>query len=221
MTFAPLNKLAADFNLADLLNLLKKEIFLYLNCHAIATIKSYDQDNQSVYAQINYGKTRYSQNPTTKKLEATVVDYPVLVDCPVLFIGVTYPINAGDQAFILFNDRDIDNWIAGARSGPVATNRLHSFSDGIALVGLNKATNYDPVRAVLGLLNGNAAVAVSSDKVKVFNQLTTLNTLLQDLVTEIKAITTSNAVIGVPCTISVTSQLNLTNIATQIGGLLE
>ncbi|CAK9250669.1 unnamed protein product [Sphagnum jensenii] len=79
------------------------------------------------------------------------------------------PIAQGDQCLILFNDRSIDNWFTSGQVQPLASSRLHSFSDGIALVGLNylnngvtKLTNYDSTRAVLR--NSTTGVGVSSTK---------------------------------------------------------
>ena len=133
------------------------------------------------------------------------------------------PITAGDTCLVLFNDRDIDNWFQSGQVGPVATSRLHSMSDGIALVGIRSLANsiegYDMTRAML--FNGTTQVGVSATHVKIANNLTTLNTLLQNLITTIQAITTTNAVVGVPCTLSPASIAALTSVATQIGGLLE
>jgi hypothetical protein len=75
----------------------------------------------------------------------TSVEYPVLVDCPyfVLQGGGAYidmPISAGDYCLVLFNDRDIDNWWSTANVADPASTRKHSFSDAIALVGLNPKT---------------------------------------------------------------------------------
>ncbi len=163
-------------SLSDLLNLLKKEIFLGLNCHHLATIQSFNSAKQTVVATINYQKTIFTLNEQTKQYVATLLNYPLLVDIPVLILsggnsGLTFPIVQGDQALILFNDRSIDNWFQSGQVGPVASPRLHSLADGIALVGLRNLntllSNYDTVRA--NLYNGTTGVGVGPSQVKVYN----------------------------------------------------
>lgn len=226
----PFTLARSEPTLKDVLDLLKKDILLSLNAHAIATVQSFNASNQTVNATVNYQHTYRVLDENTGNYQSTLVSYPQLVDIPVVILGgedsfLTFPIEQGDECVVLFNDRDIDNWFAGSSSNGPNTGRLHSFSDGIALIGLrNKGRllqSYDTERVVLQ--KGDALVAVGKDDslVKIANQQTTLNTLLQDLVTTIKNITTSNAVVGVPCTISPASQVQLSNIATQIEGLLE
>jgi hypothetical protein len=108
------------------------------------------------------------------------------------------PIQEGDECLVLFNDRDMDNWYSGSSSSGVATPRLHSFSDGIILVGLSSLNNswlvYDTIRAVLraGVTPGSiTAMGVNPNNKKVLVTNTypantiTLNTLLQQLMTQL------------------------------------
>lgn len=222
-----LNRKKVDPSLKDLLDLHKKDIMLSLNCHAIGTIQSFNSTNQTATATINYKKTVLKQD-TNGVVYNELINYPVLLDIPVVIIGgglcnLTFPIATGDECLILFNDRDIDNWFSSGQVGPVASSRLHSFADGIAIVGvkslLHSITGYDMTRAKLAY--GETYVGVSATQVKIANNITTLNTLLQSLITTIQAITTTNAVVGVPCTLSPASIAALTSVASQIGGLLE
>lgn len=197
--------LIPDPDLQDLLNLHKREIMLSMNCHAIATVQSFDSANQTVQATVNYTKTYSRMNPdgTTYDQE---VPYPVLMDCPVIILGggacsLTFPIAEGDQCLILFNDRDIDNWFEGNPPGPVATNRLHSFSDGIALIGLPDISSYDEDRALLS--NGTVKLGINPETNKITAEngqslnevLTNLTTILSNLMT---ALTTAFALPAVP-----------------------
>lgn len=223
------NRKKVDPGLKDLLDLYRKEIFLNFNCHAIGTVQSFDSSNQTVTATVNYKKV-FLEMQSDNTYKNVLVDYPILIDAPVVILGggpwkLTFPISAGDECLILFNDRDIDNWFSSGQVAAPATQRMHSFSDGIVLVGLlsmsNSIGSYDSTRAVLKNHDGGAMVGVSDTKVKLSNETTTLNTLLQDLVTAIKGLTTTNTVPGAPAAISAASQLVLTNLATQIQGLLE
>lgn len=236
----PLNRVANDPSLADLLELLKKDIFLNLNCHAIATIQSFDSSTQLVSATINYKKT-FLKADALGMYSSVLVDYPILIDCPIIMMqggnGVlTFPIATGDTCLILFNDRDIDNWLHSGQVGPVGTQRFHSFSDGIALVGLrptsNPVLNYDSSRVVLK--NGTATLALGLTKIELSNATSNLNTLLQELMTELENLTTAIAAITVICAAPgspssppvnaaafVALGTQITTTATKIGGLLQ
>lgn len=212
----------------DLLNQFKRQMLLDLNCHHVGTIQEFDPETQTATATINYPKTFFQYDPSTQAHTPIPVSYPVLLDCPVVCLGggtcsLTFPIAEGDECLVLFNDRAIDNWLAGGAGAQLSSGRAHSFSDGIIIVGLrsngNALSGYDTSRAVLQ--NGSALVGVGETLIKIANGVTTLNTLLQDLITAIQAITTTNAVPGNPCLISPASQAALAAIATQIGGLLE
>lgn len=218
----PYTKAAPDPDLGDLLNLHRKEIFLALNCHAVATVQSFDPETLTITATVNYQKT-FFQRDSQGIYNPVLQDYPILADVPVIVLGggnahLTMPIQKGDQCLILFNDRDLDNWFKGALTGAVATSRMHSFSDGLALVGLhamaNPISNYSAERAELR--NGDANVSVGPEKIKVINADTDLKTILDDLVDKIKAITTSGGQ-----TVSVASQTQLDLVKIEIGELLE
>ena len=63
-----------------------------------------------------------------------------LVDVPVCFIGggnmlATFPIAAGDEALLIFADRCHDFWFAKGGVQRPAEPRIHSMSDGFAIVG--------------------------------------------------------------------------------------
>lgn len=172
----PQNSAPTEPSLNDLLNLLKKEIFLDLNCHHLATVQSFDPDAQTITATINYSKTVFTLNQDTQLYVATQVSYPQLVDVPVIAISyLTHPIEPGDQCLILFNDRSIDNWFQSSTVGPVPVARYHSFADGLALVGLNNIpnaiANWDNTRATLRNKAGTTGVGVGDTQVKIFNEM--------------------------------------------------
>lgn len=171
----PITNTKVEPSLKDLLDLLKKDIFLTLNCHALATIESFNAANQTVVATINYTRTFFKKG-VDGATAPYQVKYPILIDCPVIVLGggggsITFPIAKGDQCLMLFNDRSIDNWVQGATSGPVSSSRAHSLADGLALVGLNTAVTYDGVNVVL----------TSPTKVKIQNSLTSLGDALSQL----------------------------------------
>lgn len=177
-----------------LLDLFKVDVLQSINCHAVAKVQSFDPDDQTLTATINYKKS----------LNGKLLDYPVLVDCPVVILSggtaaLTMPIAANDDCLILFNDRDIDLWFSSGQVGELASQRLHSFSDAIALVGLKSTLNslddYDSDRAVLR--NDEAKIAVGATLIEISNNLYNLNDLLQELLTEVQNLVTQTAAITV------------------------
>lgn len=227
----PLNLQVANPTLSTVLNNLKTEIFLTLNCHALATVQSFTQNANGLFvitARMNYNKTYYELQ-TNGSYAVRTVEYPLLVDCPAITLGggstaLTFPIVVGDQCLIFFNDRDINNWFAGANSGPVATARMHSFADGIALVGFQKVAAYDSAHALLS--NGNAQVGIpattsgaAAAKVRIANSDTSLYVLLNSLITTIQDL--AIVVAGTSGTVSPTSVAELNSVNTSLQGLLE
>ncbi len=139
------NLIPNEPELKDVLELLKKDISLSLNCHAIATIQSFDSEKQTASATVNYRQT-YFERGADGVYVPVLKNYPLLVDCPVVCLGggagaLTFPIAEGDECLVLFNDRDLDNWFSGSSSSAVATSRLHSFADGVLVVGLRSLAN--------------------------------------------------------------------------------
>lgn len=230
-------------DLRDAFNVLKKEIFLSLKCHHIGTIVSFDRDQQTAQATVNYKKTYYETNSAGVPV-AILVDYPIAMDCPVICLGggaksLTFPIQKGDECLILFNDRDIDNWFQGSGNGAVSSSRLHSFSDGIIIVGVRSLANvledYDEQRAALKDNDGGATLGVNGALVAILNDDTTLKTLLQTLITNLNTLITQIAAItvtgvtpgvgvsGIPVNATAISAVStdLNTLSTQIAGLLE
>jgi hypothetical protein len=124
-------------NLDVILSDLKRDIFATLNCVQIGKVAKVNKDDQTVEVQIQI------KQPLT---DGSSVSIPLLVDVPYFILqgGSAYidmPITAGDYCLVLFNDRDIDIWWTtnGSEHDP-NTSRKHSFSDAIALVGVNPKT---------------------------------------------------------------------------------
>lgn len=203
----PSNRGATEPSLKDLLDLYQKTTMLDFNCHHLATIDSFDPTNQTVMATINYKKTYMQRNGITGVYEPVLKDYPILVSCPAIIMSggsafLEMPIKKGDTCLMLFNDRDIDNWFQTGQTASISTQRLHSFSDGIALVGLRSMANsiqdYDVNHASLWW-KGGGRIAVSSSKVLIENETQNLKELLQELITNVQSLVTATAALTVTC----------------------
>ncbi len=175
ITDLPFSPSKSDPSLFDLLNLHKKEVNLDLNCHHVGTIQSFNPANQTASATINYQKTNYERS-TSGVYEPVLTNYPLAIDCPIICLGggpgsLTFPISKGDECLVLFNDRELSNWFQGAGGGSVATARLHSFADGIIIVGIrslaNVLTNYPSDRVAIKY--GTTTIAATATQVQIAN----------------------------------------------------
>lgn len=228
------NPLPSYPEMADVLNMYGAKLSSDLNCHAIATIQSLNTTALTVSAQINYTRTLVAINPLNGTYTFSQVPYPLLSDIPLVIMGggnasLTFPIQQGDQCLLLFNDRDMDNWFSGARTGPVNSNRLHHLSDAIAIVGLipNLPTAYSTTHAILQ--KGQTKIGVSDSKVLITNSAgKTLNDILQDLVTAIENLTVLPGTFTAGITpvtgtgtVQSTGSPDLSSVASELGALLE
>ena len=139
---------------------------MQLNCHQVGEIVSFDPSTQTAEVQIKMMKTHNGE----------LQDYAILLDCPCIILGggegrLTFPIKQGDSCLVFFNDRDIDNWYASGQKMQPRTERMHSYSDAIALVGprnlQNKITDY--LQDGTELKYGDSTIKLQDNKVTITN----------------------------------------------------
>lgn len=223
-----LNQPLASPQMRDTMDIIKREIFFQTNCHAIGRITSFDSNRCVVSATIAYNMV-FQQKDSSGVYSQVQRPYPPMVDLPVFIVGggpvyFDQPFEAGDECMILFNDRDLMNWYAGQPVGPTATTRLHSFSDGVALVGLRNVQRPLPLHDGTngGITDGDAYVGVNpgDSKVVIKNEAQgSLNTILQSILTQLQTLAQTVPPSGTPLNPGVAIQLE--TLATQLGGLLE
>ena len=135
--------------LRSLLATFKQEVFEDLNCHAVGTITAFNATLQTASVQLSIPRV----------VNGKVIPYPLLTDCPVFVpsgggAALTFPIAAGDPCLVLFNDRDLDNWFTTGNMTPPNSNRMHSLSDGLVLVGVRNKASPPLVSGSRPTLNG-------------------------------------------------------------------
>jgi hypothetical protein len=145
-------------SLRDLLDGLKYEIFRDLNCARPGVIQSFNAALQEATVQIAIQQV-VAISPTGVQ---TIQSYPVLASVPVYFpsgggFTLTFPVSPGDECLVIFNDRQIDNWLTSGAGNAPSVPRLHDLSDGVALVGLRNNTR------ALGGVSTNTAQLRSDD----------------------------------------------------------
>ncbi len=145
-------------DIRTLLNMHRDEIFASLNCHQIGTVQSFNATNQTVTVQIATKRVVYNTPQalgSALQQTPTLIDYPLLTDVPVFVLSgggasIRFPIAKGDTCLVLFSDRDIENWQMTGDTGAPASSRMHSLSDGLAIVGFfslaNRITDYNATK---------------------------------------------------------------------------
>lgn len=186
-----------DPTLRSLLQALKREVMTELNCHQVGRVISFDVNTQKAKVEIQMQRVVYNQTQTAEgKLQyvPAVITYPVLGDVPVFVLSggtgvMTFPIVAGDDCLVLFNDRDLDLWYVGGQISPPNSGRLHSLSDGLAIIGfrraLNPVSNYSSTDVEMRNLGGKIAIA---EKIGISNDSTSLREALDAVITALTAL---------------------------------
>lgn len=124
-------------DLRTLLTSLGFEIKKQINCIRIGNIQSFNAANQTAVVQIAQQQIT-SISPVGV---ATLQPFAPLLSVPVYFPSgggytLTFPIAAGDECIVLFNDRELDNWkLQGGVNSYPSTPRIHDLADGVCLVG--------------------------------------------------------------------------------------
>lgn len=129
-------------DISRVLDAAKRDVKVAMNCVNIGIIQEFNPDNQTATIQIALKQVINIAPNGTK----TFQEIPLILQCPVvvLFGGGSYltmPIEPGDNCLVLFNDREIDNWLYNGGVQAPTSARIHDVSDAIALVGLRSFQN--------------------------------------------------------------------------------
>jgi hypothetical protein len=78
----------------------------------------------------------------SKIVNGEPIEPPNLIQVPVVFMkgGQSYtahPVAVGDYCLVIFNERCIDGWWSGSDNVVPPDFRIHDYSDGFAIVGIN------------------------------------------------------------------------------------
>lgn len=96
------------------------------------------------------GSTISCKPVINRLVDGKSVELPEFISVPVLFMqgGGSYtahPIAIGDYALLIFTERCFDGWYSGNDFLPPVEYRMHDYSDGIAIVGINPASSAVPI----------------------------------------------------------------------------
>ena len=135
----PLNNqaLSNKTTMYSLMQALKDTINYNLNCVKIATVVSFDASTMTAKCRVNNKRVRQIKQDGNQELE----EYPDIYAKVHFFgwgdIGATYPITAGMEGILLFNDRELQTWFLTSNGGQLAYDRCHDLSDAIFICGLH------------------------------------------------------------------------------------
>ena len=225
----------------DLMIMAQNNTMARLNCHNVGRILEFDKNTQTCTVQIMQLKQFFNKTFAV----APITDVPLIIYG--MGDGfITLPNPVGSVCLLFFTDRNIDAFLETGELYEPDTTRLHDFSDCIALTTFstlnNPIENYDDTAITIAYKNiiedviynaviknfGNSIqLKVSteenttqlniSEKFNIQNSSQNLATLIQELITEIKAITV-NTTSG---TVMPTSQDNLDAVADKFTELLQ
>lgn len=124
-------------DLVTVLDNLKRDIFFEMNCVNIGIVQEFDETNQTAKVRLALKRVESVAPDGTQTLK----ERPILLQCPVHILSggdgyITFPISAGDECIVLFNDREIDNWWNTGEVSAPSTSRFHDASDALVIVGV-------------------------------------------------------------------------------------
>lgn len=180
-----------DFN--NLIDILKKNIMSLINCANIGKIRSFNPDTCSANIDIMQLKV----NDGVEHIPTLLPDVPVII-----FGGsqsrVVPPDIVGSNCLLIFMDRNIDNFLLTGEQYAPRNGRMHSYSDCVALLTLNSyidnpimydknaLTMYNKTQFIKVFEN---SIELYSQKIKLYNDTTTLLALVNKLIDTVKGIT--------------------------------
>jgi len=88
------------------------------------------------------------------------IELPEFVDVPPITMQgggsyTAYPIAVGDYCMLIFTERCFDRWYHGQDNQPPLEARMHDYSDGFALVGINPLASAKPIPGDMTTVNGD------------------------------------------------------------------
>lgn len=148
------------------------------------------------------------------KDSAETQDLPVIPGVPVIMPGtmksrIRLPIAKDDPVTLVFAQRALDRWLSSGGQVDPEDSRLHALKDAIAIPGLyptGQAPTDQGVDTSLVVANGTAFVELTATGLlKMGNAADELLAIIDGLMDMVTALSTTNAVVGAPCVLGVTS----------------
>lgn len=183
-------------NMLEVIELAKQQIASNINCHNVGRIIAFDKDTQLCTVELlqikQYNQQSYIPAPIT--------------DVPLIIYGsdeglITPPNPVGCKCLLIFNDRNMDNFLETGEAYTPETGRMHDFTDcfalcsfktlvnpvkdyddnALSLIRTGKIQDIDNVSSVK--LYPNLIELITSGKVRIANSKQNLAALMQSFLT--------------------------------------
>jgi hypothetical protein len=165
-----------------------------------AIVEKFDATNQTVDVQITIMQIRDGISEPISIL----VGLPIIIPS-VQGFHITMPIKAGDEVLCVFADRCIDSWWLDGKVSKQPIHRVHSISDGFAIIGVNSKpnviTNYATDDLVIRNDSGDQEIRLNANKDIVINTPSNVNVTCSDA-----TIDCQNSTVNAATAASVTTQ---------------
>lgn len=117
------------------------------NLHTAIPVKveNFNPQNQTVTCVAQIKNVLIEANEAGEILQKNV-EIPPLVDVPVSFprgggFAITFPLQAGDEGFVVFSERCIDGWWQSGKASEPLDYRFHDLSDAMFVPGVCSVPN--------------------------------------------------------------------------------
>lgn len=135
----PLNNqtLSNNITMYSVLQALKDTINYNMNCVKVATVIEFNPELMTVKCRVNNKRLKQLKQDGNQILE----NYPDIYAKVHFFgwgdIGATYPIEAGMEGILLFNDRELQTWFMTGEAEKLAFDRCHDLTDALFICGVH------------------------------------------------------------------------------------
>ena len=127
--------------LLDAFKALQDCINYNLNCVKVARVIEFNPTNLTVKCRVNNKRLVGLKEDGNQILK----EYPVIYAKVHFFgwgnIGAIYPIEAGMDGILLFNDRELETWFTTSENGNLAYDRCHDLTDALFICGVHSSLN--------------------------------------------------------------------------------
>lgn len=139
---------------------------------------AFDVTKGTITVQIAINDIARQKNVITPILLAPLLDVPVMLYGAGIFT-ITVPVSVGDECLVVFADRCIDAWFQSGGQQNQVVPRVHSLSDGFAILGLRNQTrlldDYSTTSLQIRSEDGETVIDVADGAVTVTANTFTVN----------------------------------------------
>lgn len=172
----PTNQTINPPSLTALFDAFRRDIQKNINCVRIGVIQSFSPGDASHGPTATVKIAQQQVTSISSDGVKTIAEYPLLLMVPVYFqsgggFTHTFPIGENDECLLLFNDRELDNWLVQGPGQAPLTGRVHDLADAFALVGVRSnprgLANISTTASQLRSDDGQTFVEVGPGKIQV------------------------------------------------------